>query len=849
LYFAEKEKGEENMRAKLFTISVGAMLLLSMFVAFKPVYAAPRIYLTPSNNIYTTNTATIGTLFNVTVWCENVPDLGGANIYLEFNDDIINVTRWICPHGDPYFFMPEPPPATELPASPDPGYIHVAPGKGYVKIAVSKGGLPPGPPWGHSGKIAIFEFKITALPPKLGELNCTLKIDDENTFLLDPNAVKVPGVIKDNGWYEISWAKPGPARMGVKPKTTHLGPYPPPAVGQTVDIGVYIENLDAAWYLTSASFKLYYNATVADVLGDTANVTWADIWGTTSITFTRNPINQLDYMTISVSNPSTNPGGSPPADQPVCTLKFTVLMQSEVPAVPAGYMDICPLNFTDVSLQDHVGPVDTSPPNNGKIEVEALIVLPMALFKVVDPTDGDNKFELGFVPSVGKEFEADIVIGGPTAAGLHWAWYLIGFQFRLLYDASLLQIVDIREGPFLKDGPWNLYGTFFIGSSEPDTMYGPHAMVGCLLLPNPANGQWDMTTWPNGTGVLAKITFKAIKQECFTAANLTCELGLIPLFPSCWAIDRNGNYIPIDEASNVNGTYIMYRLQQVGRQIDVYGGAVNRGYGVPYGAPSAFPAPYGGQGPNGNMDLVIPQSVVYLLANVTYNFWPVQAKDVGFEIQGPYDQETGQPRYTFFIRKYSNRTDSEGMAWIKFQMPWPCPGQPGPNGEPCERPEDLFGKYKVTATVDICGVVVTDVLWFDYYYLVEITKVTTDKWTYAHCEEVTVTIEFRTKAQQYYPVLFAIVLQDELETHVDAAYDNRTIGGAPFCHWREYTVKNQGAIIKKVHVYKWAFAGVGHIYVSAFDKDPTEGGAPWCPTYGLGWPLGSELPDINILPE
>jgi hypothetical protein len=165
-------------------------------------------------------------------------------------------------------------------------------------------------------------------------------------------------------------------------------------------------------------------------------------------------------------------------------------------------------------------------------------------------------------------------------------------------------------------------------------------------------------------------------------------------------------------------------------------------------------------------------------------------------------------------------------------MPWPC-----------ENPEDLFGKYKVTATVDICGVVVNDTLWFDYYYLVEITKVTTDKPKYWHCEDVGITIEFRSKAQQEYPVLFSIVIQDELETAFGYAYIETSVKGAEFCHWKEYATD-----VVTIHVVKWAFAGRAKILVSAFDKDPTVGGAPWCPTFGIGWTPEATVPEIWILP-
>ncbi|MEM2567146.1 MAG: hypothetical protein QXH20_01565 [Candidatus Bathyarchaeia archaeon] len=150
---------------------------------------------------YTTDTAYLGMKFNITVWVQTTAELGGAQVYLEFDDSIINVTRWICPHGDPDFFLPEPPQATELPASPDPGYVHLAPNKGYIKIAVCKGGLPPTAPWGHSGKIAIIEFIITSTPPPA--LSCILKINASDTYLLNPENEEIPDVVKEDGSYTI----------------------------------------------------------------------------------------------------------------------------------------------------------------------------------------------------------------------------------------------------------------------------------------------------------------------------------------------------------------------------------------------------------------------------------------------------------------------------------------------------------------------------------------------------------------------------------------------------------------------------------------------------------------------
>jgi hypothetical protein len=462
--------------------------------------------------------------------------------------------------------------------------------------------------------------------------------------------------------------------------------------------------------------------------------------------------------------------------------------------------------------------------------------LPYLEVKFVDT--GTNSITLGPEPVIGDTFEAEVWI-----KNLHFAWYLVGVQYRLSYCPTLLNVTNVKKGPYLSSHNQtnDLPFTWFTAILEPDGTYGAHVLVGELILPN-GTGQWPAPlpgADPPEDGLIATITYKVLAQDRSICTNIPSNYTCTLKFKQTKLIDKFGK--PIPTAAPVNGTVTIAGSWEAGRKIDVYGGAVNRGYGVPFSedAPSAFPEPYGGQGPFGNMDLVIPQSVVYLLTDVSYNCWPIQSKDVGFELEGPYEQEYWDPdqpvpRDTqyFTVRKYAARTNGTGTAWIKFQMPWPC-----------VNPEELFGKYRVTATVDICGVVVTDILWFDYYYLVEITKVTTDKHYYNHCEDVDITIEFRSKAQQRYPVLLAVVIQDNLETHFGYAYVETYVEDAPFCHWNVYTTEKIS-----IHVVKWAFVGTAKIFVSAFDKDPTIGGAPWCPTFGIGWPPGTTVPEIYIMP-
>jgi hypothetical protein len=193
-------------KLKTKNILTGLFALTLVTIAFNtlihPASAqTPRIYLDPSDNTYPEATL-VGTKFNVTVWCADIPDdILGAQITLHFNDTILNVTQWWAPTWDSNFFMPEPPAVAALPTPPDPGYVHVGAGHGYIKVAVAKGGLPPTAPWGHNGTIAIIEFNITAAPPEGEQLTSSLSINNIDTYLKDTSNVDIPGVAKQDGSY------------------------------------------------------------------------------------------------------------------------------------------------------------------------------------------------------------------------------------------------------------------------------------------------------------------------------------------------------------------------------------------------------------------------------------------------------------------------------------------------------------------------------------------------------------------------------------------------------------------------------------------------------------------------
>jgi len=203
------------------------------------------------------------------------------------------------------------------------------------------------------------------------------------------------------------------------------------------------------------------------------------------------------------------------------------------------------------------------------------------------------------------------------------------------------------------------------------------------------------------------------------------------------------------------------------------------------------------------MDLVIPQSEVHLFAKVTYNYWPVQSKLVSFEVIDPHGSTWA---------KFTATTDSNGVAYVAFRMPWTC-----------ENPEDLFGVWTVVATCSLGDQIITDTMTFHYDYLVHIWKVTTDKYEYNHLEPVSITIKYGTHAMQTYPVLFSVVIKDEMGVPVGIQTIKLDVGGAKYCTYKNST------ITLKVEIPKWAYAGIATIHANAFDKEPANGGFAWCP--------------------
>jgi hypothetical protein len=637
-----------------------------------------------------------------------------------------------------------------------------------------------------SDTLEWIEFQVAAVPGVGETWNDMITVEDPiltNTFILDPDLNTILGVTVESTTYTFTWTQPGPARLEVTPNLQTFG-WPPPTlvVGTTFTSDVVITSLSAGWFLGNATTHLTYNSTLLVV----TSVTFDPIWGTTS---TAGSV--AGDLYLEVKDPISIPSGT----VKIATVEFTILYQDVAPPRPfppaPGSSDDTPLDLNNYALWSTANiPITTNAAIDGLVKIYAYQLLSPPYLSVSSATMGPG-------PSIGQLFNITVSIND-----LSEYLNMIGLQFRLTYPATLIEPVVCYEGPFLPDYASQQngsLGTFFICFKEPDGVFGPHVLVGNMILPD-GNGTW-LEPMPKGTGVIATITFRVIYQS-FGDPDLSGPLEIVEQFAIGLDNLVDQNIVDVPMLPPENGTYTITTILP-GREIDLFGGAVNSGYGAETCHP--FPAPYGGQGPNAPMDLVEEQSWVCLHANVTYNYWPVQHKLVGFQVNYP-DGSLYANLFAF--------TGENGEAVIGFRMPWPC-----------DNPESLFGVWHIVAGVQVADVYMNDTMDYHYDYLVRIFKVTTDKYEYNHGETVEVCVTFGSHAQQEYPILLKVHIADELGVIIGHFEIATHVGGTVFCEYKNTT------LCGRIWIPKWAYAGIATVHTNIFDQEPIFGGAPWTPEY------------------
>lgn len=488
-------------------------------------------------------------------------------------------------------------------------------------------------------------------------------------------------------------------------------------------------------------------------------------------------------------NTTTNP---PSGIATVCTLTFEIL---KVPTMAEGFL-ACAFDFVEIKFADSVpnGIVDTTIPvgewQDGTYRINWAPPTAYPYYTVSPP--------IYTAHNVGEIFNINVLVNNLVPG-----WEAVGFQFMLSWNSTILQLLDITNGTWLPPfGASPNQGVLFMTDPHPN-----YAVVGAVVMPM-LNGTWHTpfpNTKPGGIetpGVLAVFTFNATMQGLFPN-TLWCYLNITGTAVANWL----GQPIT-QELSLTKDGYYSIQSKVLGRSIDVY--VCN------------YPDGYNGAGQNQPSDMFWPQKEVCLCANVTYNEWPEQQKDVAFQIFDPH--------MTLWGIIYA-RTNEYGTATTCFRLPWPC-----------DNPEQYIGKWTVIGTVDVACTIVNDTLEFKYDYLVRIWKVTVEGPTdWSHNGTYCINVTYGSQAQMPRPEILAVTAKDEVGVPFFYADKNVTIGGAAFCSYANFS----DTIC--IYVPKWARAGVAEIDVAFLNNYPFYGGTvesgyylDWLP---YNWPMTTPIPE------
>jgi len=411
------------VKALVFILT--ALMAISM-VPIVSIAQHPSVsmWLDPSSVELNTAEHSIGYKFWITVWLNATGyEVGSWQFYMIYNKNYLNITQYTLTgtggtisqffenSGSSTFY-----PGASLGAHND-THNYILMGESWLS----------GPFGTGCGTLATLEFEVIAVPPKGGEITSLIDISTGfaagDTLVQDPTMANILQAAYDCT-YAFTWVQPPEPYLGVSPVSQEFGMFDN-VTGWPVDVSIYIMGLDAAWYLVNASFTFSYDPALVSVTADNITLNTAD-WDVAAQFSISN-----GNITFYVETSKDLYG-----DVKVADITFTIIYQGDYPEV-----SVCELKFYDIHLFDHAIEIPTKAPLEGEIRIVGFIALPMPHLEV-----SPSEVVMGPEPSLGKEFSVDVVM-----KGLYEAWHLVGYNFRLKYDDTLLEVVDVQEGSFLAD--------------------------------------------------------------------------------------------------------------------------------------------------------------------------------------------------------------------------------------------------------------------------------------------------------------------------------------------------------------------------------------------------------------
>jgi parallel beta-helix repeat protein len=210
--------------------------------------------------------------------------------------------------------------------------------------------------------------------------------------------------------------------------------------------------------------------------------------------------------------------------------------------------------------------------------------------------------------------------------------------------------------------------------------------------------------------------------------------------------------------------------------------------------------PYSGKDPHQPSDAFAPQSNVILYAEVTYNYEPVENKQVVFTVTDPNSVE-------IFYR--TDNTNASGIAVVDFRL----------------ANNATFGVYTVLAAVEVSGRKANDTLTFLMGWIIEIISVKTvdqygaPKIIFVEGEQIYFSVNVKNIAFTPKNATLTVGVIDE--THQVIGVADIRLNVPPGTH--EYN------LVFHVAVPQWTLVGLTSAHVCAFTTWPWSSGVPYCP--------------------
>jgi hypothetical protein len=266
-------------------------------------------------------------------------------------------------------------------------------------------------------------------------------------------------------------------------------------IGSEFSVDVTMNNLDVDWNCTAVQFRLPFDETLMEFVSAvegpfmaTAGLTWfqsyLEDWP---------PYGPHVLVGIMMMPPwLTYPSGT----GTLATITFEVLDRPIAPEIMWYLFNLEETLILDGEFVDEIPHSTTG-----------------SLYKASQIFPATIKVEPDIVELSVAYQEFDINI---TMNDLDADWNCTMVQFRLLYNSTLLEVTNVVEGPFMS----SVASTFFISFVEDWPPWGPHVLIGIIVVPG------EYPPYPSGTGTLATITFNATYQGRDPEPWLACDLTL-----------------------------------------------------------------------------------------------------------------------------------------------------------------------------------------------------------------------------------------------------------------------------------------------------------------------------------